>query len=196
MPGSRGYKFAEGKADVRQTPGTLTFNAFGQQNLIWQVDPTIQGHIKMNYILHSLNFGLGNNVFDFPIAHKSKNIENYIKYLEGDVYNRSVIQNFENEDGRVNFLNHIKIIPVVIEGDGKTSTSQNYRYSLRAGSSWSNEPLPKMMMMTEIEPINIVYRKHAPQLYQLVRQLLAIVGGTVATIGLFNSFSHFLFNIK
>ena len=62
--------------------------------MIWEVDPSIQSHVKMNYILHSLNFGLGNNVFDFPIAHKSKNIENYIKYLEGDVYNRSVIQNF------------------------------------------------------------------------------------------------------
>jgi hypothetical protein len=52
------------------------------------------------------------------------------------------------------------------------------------------------MFFTEIEPINIVYKKHEPQLYELIRQLLAIVGGTVATIGIFNSFSHFLFNIK
>lgn len=84
----------------------------------------------------------------------------------------------------------------MIEGDAKHASSENYRYSLRAGSSWTNEPFPKLMFMTEIEPINIVYRKHEPELYELVRQLLAIVGGTVATIGIFNSFSHFLFNIQ
>jgi hypothetical protein len=50
--------------------------------------------------------------------------------------------------------------------------------------------------MTEIEPINIVYRRHDAAVYDLVRQLLAIVGGTVATIGIFNSISHFLFGIK
>lgn len=52
------------------------------------------------------------------------------------------------------------------------------------------------MFMTEIEPINIVYKKHEPALYDLARQILAIVGGTVATIGIFNSVSHFFFNIK
>lgn len=52
------------------------------------------------------------------------------------------------------------------------------------------------MFMTEIEPINITYRKHDPAIYELVRQILAIVGGTVATIGIFNSISHFFFGIK
>ena len=110
--------------------------------------------------------------------------------------NRTVVQDFMHEDGRLLYLNHIKIIPVVIEGDETKSSSENYRYSLRAGTTWSTEPFPKLMFMTEIEPINIVYKKHEPQIYELVRQLLAIVGGTVATIGLFNSFSHFLFGIK
>ena len=174
----------------------MSFTAVGQENLLWGVEPNLQADVKLNYRLDSLNFGVGSNIFDFPIAHKSKNIENYIKYLEGDTNNRTVIQDFTGEDGRVDFMNHIKIIPVVIEGDGKTSSSENYRYSLRAGSSGTNEPFPKLMMMTEIEPINIVYRKHEPQLYEFVRQLLAIVGGTVATIGLFNSLSHFMFSIK
>lgn len=73
--------------------------------------------------MDSLNFGLGNNIFDFPIAHKSKNIENYIKYLEGDINNRTVVQDYSREEGRVNFLNHIKIIPVVIEGDKQQQSS-------------------------------------------------------------------------
>jgi hypothetical protein len=75
--------------------------------------------VRLSYRMDSLNFGLGNNIFDFPIAHKSKNIENYIKYLEGDINSRSVVQDYGREEGRVNFLNHIKIIPVVIEGDKK-----------------------------------------------------------------------------
>ena len=87
------------------------------------MDPQLQGAVKLSYKLNSLNFGLGSNVFDFPIAHKSKNIENYIKYLEGDIYNRTFVQDFLYEEGRVNFLNHIKIIPVVIEGDGTTKSS-------------------------------------------------------------------------
>ena len=60
----------------------------------------------------------------------------------------------------------------------------------------SGEPTQRVMFMTEIEPINIVYRRHDAAAYDLVRQLLAIVGGTVATIGIFNSISHFLFGIK
>jgi hypothetical protein len=84
---------------------------------------------------------------------------------------------------------------VVIEGDGK-QTSENYRYSIRSGSSFNHEPTQKAMFMTEIEPINITYRKHDPSIYELIRQILAIVGGTVATIGIFNSISHFFFNIK
>lgn len=52
------------------------------------------------------------------------------------------------------------------------------------------------MFMTEIEPINIIYRKHQTHFYSLVINILAIVGGTVATLGLVNSFSHFLFGIK
>lgn len=52
------------------------------------------------------------------------------------------------------------------------------------------------MFYTEIEPINIVYRESDPTAYDLVVQLLAIVGGTVATIGILNSLSHFLFRIK
>jgi len=50
--------------------------------------------------------------------------------------------------------------------------------------------------MTEIEPINIIYRKHDPRVYDLVIEILAIVGGTVATLGIVNSLSHFFFGIK
>jgi hypothetical protein len=50
--------------------------------------------------------------------------------------------------------------------------------------------------MTEIEPINIVYKKHLPRFYDLLLEILAIVGGTVATIGIFNSLSHYFLNIK
>ena len=64
-----------------QTPGTLEFTALGQQNILWESDPNLQSQVRLSYRLDSLSFGLGSNVFDFPIAHKSKNIENYIKYL-------------------------------------------------------------------------------------------------------------------
>ncbi len=53
----------------------------GQNNLIWEVESNLVERLRMNYRLNSLNFGLGTNKFDFPVAHKSKNIENYIKYL-------------------------------------------------------------------------------------------------------------------
>lgn len=52
------------------------------------------------------------------------------------------------------------------------------------------------MFMTEIEPINIIHRRHYPHLYDLVIEILAIVGGTVATIGIVNTFSHVIFGIK
>lgn len=51
----------------------------------------------MTYKIDYLSFGNGSKDFDFPIAHKSKNIENYIKQLEGDVKSRKFVQNFQDE---------------------------------------------------------------------------------------------------
>lgn len=99
----------------------MSFTSNAQGNLLWEIDSHLQERTRMTYRLDLLSFGLGNSTFDFPIAHKSKNIENYIKDLEGDINNRTVIQNYENENQKVNFLNHIKIIPVVIESDEKKS---------------------------------------------------------------------------
>jgi len=59
-----------------------------------------------------------------------------------------------------------------------------------------DDPFEGVMFMTEIEPINIIYRKHDPRVYDLVIEILAIVGGTVATLGIVNSLSHFFFGIK
>ncbi len=67
---------------------------------------------------------------------------------------------------------------------------------MRAGQAECYEPFQEIHFYTEIEPINIVYKKEDPSLYNLAVNILAIVGGTVATIGIVNSISHFLFNIK
>lgn len=66
----------------------------------------------MTYRIESLSFGSGSDIFDFPVIHKSKNIENYIKQLEGDVKTRKFIVSYENEDKRKDYFNHLKIIPV------------------------------------------------------------------------------------
>lgn len=77
------------------------------------------------------------------------------------------------------------------EGD-----KQKYRFSLRAGSATPNEIVPKLQFSTELEPINIVYKKDEMTLYELSVDILAIVGGSVATIGVFNLISHYFFGIK
>jgi predicted RNA-binding protein associated with RNAse of E/G family len=48
-------------------------------------------------------------------------------------------------------------------------------------------------MYTEIEPITIVYTKNNMTFYDLAVDILAIAGGSVATIGVLNAFYHFLF---
>jgi hypothetical protein len=82
--------------------------------LIWEVESHLISQTRLNYRLDSLSFGTGNNTFEFPIAHKSKNIENYINELEGDIKTRKTIQDFETKGEKLNFFNHLKIIPVVI----------------------------------------------------------------------------------
>ena len=52
------------------------------------------------------------------------------------------------------------------------------------------------MFMTEIEPISIVYKKRPRNGYHLIISMFAIVGGTVATLGIVNSVSHFLLKIR
>jgi hypothetical protein len=81
MSSSRNFESPQSTVYSTQTPGTLSFTAHAQDNLLWEVDQGLQSMVKLSYRMDTLNFGLGNNVFDFPIAHKSKNIENYIKYL-------------------------------------------------------------------------------------------------------------------
>ncbi len=107
------------------------------------------------------------------------------------------MQDFTNEDSIVDYYNHVKIIPVVIdEGNKDLEINEKYRYSLRSGSASAQEIITKVMFFTEIEPINIIYKKSNPNTYDLIVHLLAIVGGTVATIGIVNSLSHFFFKIK
>ena len=111
---------------------------------------------------------------------------------------RTFIQDFRNDRSRVNYYSHLKIIPIYID-DGtvtKDVEKQKYRFSLRAGNAGANTQAPKLEIFTELEPINIVYRKAEMTVYDLCVDILAIVGGSVATIGVFNSIGHFLFGIK
>jgi hypothetical protein len=78
------------------------------------MDDALIEKARMTYQIDALSFGNGNAIFDFPITHKSKNIENYIKLLEGDLKSRKYVQNFQDEQSRKDYFNHLKIIPVVI----------------------------------------------------------------------------------
>jgi hypothetical protein len=56
------------------------------------------------------------------------------------------------------------------------------------------EELPQHWeIYTELEPINIVYTKNNMTFYELCVDILAIAGGSVATIGVINSLYHYLF---
>lgn len=55
---------------------------------------------------------------------------------------------------------------------------------------------PVLEIYTDIEPINIVYTKNNMTFYDLCVDILAIAGGSVATIGVLNAFYHYLFGIK
>ena len=93
---------------------------------------------------------MGNNSFEFPIAHSSPRIKEYIEKLEGDVFTRTVVQDFTAEKPKKNFFNHIKIIPLFVD-DGTYNNEgdkQKYRFSLRAGSATPNEIVPKLQFST------------------------------------------------
>ena len=141
---------------------------------------------------------MSDNRFEFPISHSSYKIKEYIEKLEGDVFTRKIVQDFTAVKEKKNFYNHIKIIPIFVD-DGtyvNEGDKQKYRFSLRAGSAFPNEIVPKLQFSTELEPINIVYQKKQMSVYELSINILAIVGGSVATIGVLNSISHFIFGIK
>ena len=77
------------------------------------------------------------------------------------MFTRTVVQDFSSEEGKKNFYNHIKIIPIFVD-DGTYANEgdkQKYRFSLRAGSAPPQEIAPKLQFNTELEPINIVYEK-------------------------------------
>lgn len=81
---------------IKKTPGTIIFRAIGNNNLISTIDRQLTDPLRLSYKLKLLQFGLGNNTFDFPIAHKSKVVEDYIKDLEGNIATRQFVQDFTN----------------------------------------------------------------------------------------------------
>jgi hypothetical protein len=100
---------------ITQTPGTIIFRATGNNGLIQNIDHQLTNPLRLSYKLKTLQFGLGNNFFDFPIAHKSKVVEDYIKDLEGNIATREFVQDFTQKEEKINFYNHLKIIPVVFD---------------------------------------------------------------------------------
>ena len=79
---------------------------------------------------------MGNSSFNFPCSYKSKKIEKYIQELEGGFKRKEFIQDYSNNTSKINFFNHLKIIPVVIHSaTNQTKDIEGYRYSLRSGSA-------------------------------------------------------------
>ncbi len=73
-------------------------------------------------------------------------VEEYIKKLEGDIASRTVIQDFQSKTERLNFYNHLKIIPIYVDDGTYTSEKdkQKYRYSLRAGNTFTRGMAPTL----------------------------------------------------
>jgi hypothetical protein len=90
------------------------FKPTAHNNLILNLDDSLINKARMTYKINSLNFGNASSAVDFPIAHRSKNIESYIKQLEGDFRSRQFVQNFQEEERKMDYFNHLKIIPVVV----------------------------------------------------------------------------------
>lgn len=114
MQSQRSAPASQGKSKHIQTPGTLVFKPTANNNLILNLDDSLINKARMTYRIEVLSFGNGTGTVDFPIAHKSKNIEEYIKQLEGDFRSRQYVQNFQDEQRKMDYFNHLKIIPVVV----------------------------------------------------------------------------------
>jgi len=97
-----------------KTPGTLVFKPTALNNLLLSLDDALIDKSRMAYRIDTLIFGKGNGTIDIPITHKSKNVENYVKMLEGDFNSRKYVQNFEEESRKLDYFNHLKIIPIVV----------------------------------------------------------------------------------
>lgn len=93
----------------------------------------------MSYRIDTLQFGTTNSTFDLPITHKSKNIENYLKDLQGQLYKKDYVQDFTSQTRKLDYFNHLKIIPITVEENDESDKSngrkevEKYRYSLRNG---------------------------------------------------------------
>lgn len=65
-------KFTKSTCYNIKTPGIITIQPTAQNSLIENLENQVHQALRMSYKLKELQFGLGNNTFDFPIAHKSK----------------------------------------------------------------------------------------------------------------------------
>ena len=116
----------------------MTFKTEGVNRILEKVpEPNIRNKVRSSYTLKKLQFGESHTPFEFPIAHYSAGIKSYIEELENNFYSRETVQDFSSEQNRINFYNHLKIIPIYVDdGTYEDSTEkQKYRYSLRAGQA-------------------------------------------------------------
>ena len=78
-------------------------------------------------------------------------MKQYILDLEGKLTARQFIQDFSNEGDQIDFVNHIKIIPVRYGESRKYHEFvDKYRYSIRSGKSGRQDVLTSITFLTEI----------------------------------------------
>ena len=129
MQGQGDARSAESTPLRRQTPGTLVIKPAAYSNLILALDHKDQDQSAMSYRIDTLEFGLGNNTFDhIPIAHQSANIERYIQTLEGSNRNRLVVANYHDEQGKKDYMSHLKIIPVIVNNTDSPAQDDHQKY--------------------------------------------------------------------
>lgn len=86
-----------------------------------------------------------------PIVYQSEKVKQYILDLEGKLTARQFIQDFSNEGDQIDFVNHIKIIPVRYGESRKDHEFvDKYRYSIRSGKSGRQDVLTSITFLTEI----------------------------------------------
>ena len=170
-----------------KTPGFLKVELVGNSGIIREA-PDLINKVSAKYRLEQLEFGRSTTEIDVPIVYQSEKIKQYILDLEGKLTARQFIQDFSGEGDQIDFVNHLKIIPVRYGENHKDHEFvDKYRYSIRSGKSARQDVLTSITFLTEIEPINIVYHKEKKSAYQLVVRIFAIIGGVFATVGIINS---------
>ncbi|CAD8095526.1 unnamed protein product [Paramecium sonneborni] len=172
----------QGYFSVNKVPGNFHVSYHAHHHLIQRIhqrDLQTFRKLKLDHSIYELRFG------DISTSQKMRK---YPKSLSKFQSSWKSIAKSANEGEKQDYEYYINALPVRFYDENERNYQTVYKYSINeAQMTRTFTEIDSIYFKYQISPVNMVYSIQKKSVYHFIVQLLAIVGGVFAVIGILNS---------